>query len=352
MTEQHGTVAPAVRPARTRSLLTFAAFAVAIVAAAAAIHLWQELRALRETQAARSGANTARLTALDAELAALDGVFLRRDEFTHAMEELRQSHSLLASRLTGLEEAMGSMRLLTQSGRAAWLRSEVKYLLKLANDELYIAGNVSAALAALRAADARLQDLADPALNPVRETLRREIAALEKLPLPDSTGMALALAQMAERIPLLPLKRRAQTTFTPEPQAAPAGENGEPSGWEAIKASARRVFGEMVTIRRANEPVLPLLPPEQEYFLYRNLELKLESARAALLRRDNANFHASLRTARDWVALHFEPADPAVQAVVADLIAMDRIDIAPKLPDITASLVLLRKRYPDEEENR
>ena len=49
-----------------------------------------------------------------------------------------------------------------------------------------------------------------------------------------------------------------------------------------------------------------MLPPSQQYFLYQNLQLQLETARLALLRQETIIFHSSLETAVEWINNFFD----------------------------------------------
>lgn len=326
---------PQAAPPAGRSAVTILALVVAFASAAGAFTLWRELDTTRAASIAR-----------DAELA--DASAEERAELKLLIEQNRETLARFESRITELQETVAGIKRVTEQGRSAWLRAELKYLLRVANDELHIAQSPATALVALRAAAARLADLPDPALNPVRERLARDIALLERLPNLDSTGMALALLTLEERVAGLPLKTRAPERY--EPAALPADTAGE--GLAQVGQALKGVLGELVTVRRRSAPVEALLPEREEYFLYRNLELKLANARIALLKRDGPGFRASVRTARDWIALHFDSRDQAVRDAVTDLTAMERVDVAPALPDISGALEVLRRRWPDADEPR
>lgn len=344
--------APAAEAAAPRSYgwLAFFLFLIAAAAAAGSGYLYYELEQMRASRAD----NTAKLSALSEELAALGEVFVTRDEFNGSSEAQTEQLQQINNRLLVIEEAVAVLRNIAQGGRTAWLHAEVKYLLRLANDELHIARNRNTALRALRAlraADEILRELTDPALNPVRAQLRKEIAALQALPDPDVTGMALALAAISEQVYNLPLKRQAQDEFQPESAATAQDGETDRGIWSSAWTGVKDTFRSMVAIRRNETPTAPLLPPEQEYFLYQNLALRLESARLALLTRDAANYRTSLNAARNWLRTYFDTADPAVQSMLTDINGMLEVQLAPALPDISDSLEMLRSRYPDEDDS-
>lgn len=315
---------------------------LALAAGGAAAWLWHQLQLAERARAY----NTERLGELEDRIAALDTRFASRAALAELAESRAAAQARLENRLLALEEGVAVLRNAVQGGRAAWLRAEVKYLLRLAHEELHLAHNVAGALTALRAADERLQSLADPALHPVRAKLREHIAALEALPDPDVTGMALTLNALAGRVRELPLARRAHREYAPENSAGPPAASGF---WTRLWRGLSGAFANMVTVRRNETPVRPLLPPEQEYFVYQNLALQLQMARLALLRGDGANFRASLDTARAWLTTWFDTADPAVKSALADIEGLLEQPMPAELPDISGALQLLKARLPDED---
>lgn len=310
-----------------RSTLPAVLGVAALAALLATAYLWQELGAARS--AARDRERTV-FASVENDRVAL------RDE----LAEIAASSQELARRETTLEQEIAALRARSESGRETLTLAEARHLLRLANETLHLAHDPQRAAAALRAADARLAELHDGRIVAVRTQIARELAALSALPHADLPGVALALIALSERVPALPLRTRLPESAAPVP-ADPA----EPlSAWEHFVMRVQGAFRGLITVRRAPGASAPLLAPEQEWFLRRNLELKLETARLAALNRDGAAFVASIRTARDWLAVHFDPASPAVREAVRDLDAMQKLKLAPALPDLSRSLTLLEQR--------
>jgi uroporphyrin-3 C-methyltransferase len=154
--------------------------------------------------------------------------------------------------------------------------------------------------------------------------------------------MAVALTELAGSVDLLPLKRTAPARYQP------GGELGEPlppdaGFWQRFKAGFARLTGTLFTVRHHDLPVAPLLPPDQEFLLRRNLELKLETTRSALMEREAAVFQASAAAAESWLKEFFDTHDNAVKSAIQQLDDMQKQQIAPKLPDISRSLLMLRQ---------
>jgi len=106
----------------------------------------------------------------------------------------------------------------------------------------------------------------------------------------------------------------------------------------------------LVVIRHVEEKRRALLAPDQDYFVYQNLRLELESARLSLLRRDTENLHASVASLQEWLKEYFDKNDPAVVNVMATLQQLSSIDLEPPVPDISSSLESLRAYMREKAE--
>ena len=195
------------------------------------------------------------------------------------------------------------------------------------------------AAAALRAAERRLRDFADPAYAPVVTRLEQDIAALDAVPVPDVDRIMLTLDGIANAIDGQPLVQ-------PEPLRDRKPRDAEPGfagvDWSGLWRSIRDSFKSMITIRREGRPEQILLAPREEYFVHLNAQLKLEGARVAALRRDGAAFRDSVRSARAWISRWYDTDDATVQAMLGELEALEAQRLAPELPDIGGALRLLR----------
>jgi uroporphyrin-3 C-methyltransferase len=115
-----------------------------------------------------------------------------------------------------------------------------------------------------------------------------------------------------------------------------------------LKASWNRAldkFEKLIIIRHRDEPIEPLLSPEQAFFLRQNLHLMLEQAQVALLQRKQQPFDSSLSRAREWIATYFDSKDATTTALLEGLAELSTINVAPELPDISASLTSLKEYF-------
>jgi uroporphyrin-3 C-methyltransferase len=97
-------------------------------------------------------------------------------------------------------------------------------------------------------------------------------------------------------------------------------------------------------IRHRNKPVTAMLAPEQQFFVYQNIELQLEAARLAMLRGDQVLFDNSLKMTAQWLIDFFDNEANATTALVGEVEKLQKLDVNPALPDISKSLMALRER--------
>ncbi|MGE5626226.1 MAG: uroporphyrinogen-III C-methyltransferase [Bacillota bacterium] len=314
------------------SPLNALAFLLALVSLLFAGFTWYRLL---QTRAAEAAAEQ-RLTELE-QSAALKSALADQDA------TVQQALKAEGARIDELDAAYAELRKHSQEGRDAWIKAEAASLLVGANEEVQIRRDPALALKALQEADERLKLVSDPRLIAVRKEIARESNALRAVPQPDVEGMALTLASLAESVDSLPLKRTVPEHYVPGGSLngqAPAQPQGV---WDRFKAAVQRLANDMFTVRRHGVPVEPLLSPKEEFLLRRNLELKLETARSALLDRESGAFQDSVRSASAWLSAYFDLQNGAVKAGVQQLDAMRQQDIAPKLPELSSSLTLLRE---------
>lgn len=287
--------------------------------------LWQQQQVAAQQLSSDSKNNLAEMQAkLDARINQLSTAQAKADE----------AHANLERSLANLLDEVGR-------DRSAWAVAETVYFLQLANARLQLLQDVDTALEALNIADQRLQALGDPGFTPVREKIKSEIAALQVVAKTDLTGTALSLGALAAQIPALPLHVPAKHAEQP---AAPevATTDAEPSVWRRELRKVWNVMRELVDVRRTDKRIEPLLKPEEQRLLVQNIQLQLQTARIAVVQRDNKLYKGSLNMAAEWIKSHYDMNAEVTSSVVAQINTLAAVDLSPALPDISASLRLLR----------
>lgn len=277
----------------------------------------------------------ARLAELAANAAARD---LRFEAIENRFADRLTRLDSLPGRIGNLESSMASLRGMSSGLRDSWLLAEAEYYMQIANAQLQLAGNPKLAILALRLADEKIQQLANPALTDVRRALAGELRALSSINSPDIEGIALTLSSLATVVDSLPLDNDIDTRDKPDTPV-----DAELSGMARVLASIRKTAADVVSVRRSDVAVRPLIAPEAQYFLRANLALQFQAARIALLRGQQTLFDQSLDDAASWLNRYYDTSSAPVQSVLQTMSEVRQNVMPVSLPDISASLRLLRE---------
>ena len=186
---------------------------------------------------------------------------------------------------------MASLAGISQGARHTFLISEAEYYMQIANAQLQLANNPELATLALRMADERVTQLADPALTDVRRSLADELAALEVMEKPDLEGATLTLASLArvvESLPLADLRQQPAETAEADEEQGNLG-----AAWSSVKDA----MSGLVKVTPPGEARLAVLSPDAESFLRTNhcsadckpLDSRCCEASASILQKSSLN---------------------------------------------------------------
>jgi uroporphyrin-3 C-methyltransferase len=263
-------------------------------------------------------------------------------------EKLASQRELIATQQRQIDH---NARELLEAGnrtRTDWLLAEAEYLLRIANQRLMIEKDIRGAMSALEAADEVLTESDDIGVYPVRQQLAREILALKGLTGVDRTGLYLTLEAAIDSIHQLTdqalISENAPGFVVNAAQGESAGTDEEPGAvvqaWNKVKATLMQV----VVVRRMDEPVKPLLSPDQSAYARLNLQLMLEEAEMAVLRGNQPLYERALTKARTTIDDWYNASNPRVTALSETLAELAGKNVDPELPDISQSLDLLKER--------
>lgn len=226
--------------------------------------------------------------------------------------------------------------------RNDWLLAEAEYLVQLANHRLLLEKDVATAAVALKSADARLAEVADPALLGVRKILLNDLQTLNNIPTIDLAGLSVTLSALSNNISNLPLN-------TPDPkthkinQADKTPASPEVKSVKDLPAAIWKDIRSLIVIRNHEKPLQPLLAPNQHFFLVQNLALLLEQSRLALLNGHNEIYQERLETTEKWINQYFDTEHNVTRNMLASIDELQKFDIDPTLPDISSTFSAIKK---------
>ena len=315
---------------------------VALLLAAAGVLAWLDMR--RDGQALRTDV-AQRLASTDAALAQAKA---RESDLGNELRDAQAKVALLEARLAESQSQQAALETLYRElapSRDELALTEVEQVLVLASQQLALAGNVQAALAALQLADGKLARMDGPQLALLRRSLARDMDELKAVPFVDVVGISVKLDQAIAMVDNLPLAKDERLP-PPQPEATPANEPSWIKLLRDILADAKS----LVRIEVSDRPPAPLVSPPQAYFLRENLRLRLLTARLALLARDDKSFRNDLNAANAWVARYFDTRAKPVQVMSSTFTQLAATQMPAAVPDLSRSLDALRTlRIPREQ---
>ena len=260
-----------------------------------------------------------------------------REQIDALQAKLGANESRLAE-FQGQTEALKTLYQEVARSREETTLLEVEQAITLAGQQLQLAGNVQAAIFALRAADARLARLNRPQFLPLRKAVGRDLERLQALPVVDLAGMSWQIEQALLGIDKLPLSSYGRPAIplenTLETPVLPWWQQTANDLWAELKG--------LIRIQRFDRDEAVLLAPGQEFFLRENLKLRLLNARLAMLSHDQATFRSELKAAQAILVRHFVGEDKNVETFKVALRQLLTSELSIELPKLDASLAALR----------
>jgi uncharacterized protein HemX len=235
-------------------------------------------------------------------------------------------------RLSTVEAGLSSVAANSQNSGAELDLAEIDFLLRVANERLQLFADPSAADLALQAADVQIDALEDPMFLSVRQRIATSREALATVPRIDRVELSARISSMQAGIRSLP--------FRGETSSAPTAELPAETGWWA---SLKQTLSSLVTVRRRVPEEETLLSLEDKDYLRQGLWLQLESARLALMRKDADTYLGSLLRVKQTIEQYFANGSSPVQALLLEITTLERVEVAPVMPDVSAAWTQLRQ---------
>ena len=184
-----------------------------------------------------------------------------------------------------------------------WLLAEADYLVKLAGRKLFLEHDAVSATKLMESADQRIAALNDPSLVPLRKSMANDITKLKTVPLVDREGLVLRITSLQQQVDSLPLAN----ALLPEAQQVEKQVVSEDvNDWQNNLMTSLKDFSEnFITFRTRDGNVIPLLSPQQHFYLKENIKAKLETAIKAVYVEQQDIYSTALTTADKWSATFF-----------------------------------------------
>lgn len=293
-------------------LATVAIVLAALLGGGLAIQMQQQQTQYEaQITALRAELNQTR-SAVDTQLAEVtQQAEAKATEVTHRAETVLEQQQ---KSIQSLQLAMADVK-----GRRPndWLLAEADYLVKLAGRKLFLEHDVESATQLMESADQRIASLNDPSLTPLRKAMANDITKLKSVPLIDRDGLVLRLISLQQQVDALPL---ANAILPDAPQEIQQVVSDDINNWQDNLMTSLKDFAEnFITFRTRDGNVIPLLSPEQHFYLKENVKAKLETAIKSVYVEQQEIYTTSLKTAQEWSTSFFNQNDNTVQTFQSTL---------------------------------
>lgn len=224
--------------------------------------------------------------------------------------------------------------------------SEADYLIHLANLHLQVGHNAKIAAKLLKLALNEIKPLDNTLLLPLKRALNTDINKLDAVKSVDVASLILRLDNLNNKIENVftrPMIFQSQTTSSQQPQKNKKDEvKTEQLPWYKQALHGLAGLKELIIIRHHVYPTIPLLSPTQQFFLLQNIKLKLLQAEWAILNHQPKIYQQALQQVEQWLQ-SFSRDPAAIDEINQEIQSLTAIDIKPKLPNISASLIALQQ---------
>ena len=251
-----------------------------------------------------------------------------------SLEKQLQLLKSIPTRMSLVEDRIGSLVGVSSDTRNNFLISEAEYYLKIANFQLQILNSPKQASLALHIANERIKQIPDLNLIDVQQAISNEIGMLEKIITIDLEKIVLQILNLIEITEILSLKKLSDDS---EVERTDLEEKNVIHAWNNTK----KAISNLVQITPPGS--LKELPKsyESERHLKNILKLQLQLAALALMQREQAIFETALNNIDKTLDKFFDSNNEQInniKIIIADI----KSEVSTlSVPDISASLSLL-----------
>jgi uroporphyrin-3 C-methyltransferase len=337
--EESDTVAEPARDAAapgavvvSRGLMIFLAVVAALALVASGL-LWQKLSNIQEQLARQS--QEAGATAIEARTLAKQAQEIARDTAgRQAVLDTRLAE--VALQRSQVEELIQSLSRSRDENTVV----DIEAALRLAQQQAQVTGTAEPLLAALRAADQRLER-GGPRLARVRAAVLRDIDRIKGAAVVDIPGLLTRIDEIARQVDEIPLANAVAPAAAAAASARRKEAPHKPTWWEQALADVREEARNLVRVSRIDEPEAVLLAPDQGFFVRENVKLKLLNARLEVLSRQMEPARSDIASAAGALRKYFDANSRRTQVALQQLQQMQAQLRTVELPRIDETLAVL-----------
>lgn len=265
-----------------------------------------------------------------------DQLAQQQKQFEKINQELAQQTQTIAA----LTKTVGEISAQLNEGKQTDLLKryrlgDIKHLLILANQALMFEYDPQKAVVLLSEANQNISTLNDATLTEVSVQIMSDSEALKAVKVVDVENIYTQLNTLIAQTDTL--------SVTPVLKFVPDDNSDKAQANASTVSNVLNWLGQYIKIRKQTQAVTPLLTPEESVYVKHNIVVLLEQAQWGLLRREPLAYKTSLERAEKLVQQYAVKTDSVTTALLESIAQLKAVDIAPALPDISKSVLLLEK---------
>jgi len=196
----------------------------------------------------------------------------------------------------------------SKDAKEAWLISEIEYLLKIADSQYTLTGDIEKSIHALNLAMSSLKETNNPNLNNVKQAVEDEIKTLNNIKVYDSEDLIDVIDQYIEKIDFLEIKSSLNT----KEQSI---KDNDPIQFQAW-ASAKKAFKEIISIRR-NEQINSYRELQMNNdFISIQLKKLLDDVKLALIIKNKLIYQETIINIITWLKKYYDQEDKDIKEML------------------------------------
>lgn len=251
---------------------------------------------------------------------------------------LQTKSQALETRVQNIAEELSSV---TGLNRIDWQISHAEHLVRAAHQRLILTSDIDGAYALLDAADKIMADINELGVIDVRRAMADDLITLSVSNKVDTVGLFEKIDALKAQIMQLSLPAQDFKAKEVTVKEMPANADLQTEIIVTMDNIWQR-FNSQYQIQKLDEPIKPILSSEQRVYLKQNLNLLMEQAQLAVIKRDPVVYQRILQQAETWVTDHFRIDTPVGETVLETLAEMKTVELNPTAPDITATIRSLK----------
>ena len=196
----------------------------------------------------------------------------------------------------------------SKDAKQAWLISEIEYLLKIADSQYTLTGDIEKSIHALNLAMSSLKETNNPNLNNVKQAVEDEIKTLNNIKVYDSEDLIDVIDQYIEKIDFLEIKSSLNTKEQ-------SRKDNDPIQFQAW-SSAKKAFKEIISIRR-NEQINSYRELQMNNdFISIQLKKLLDDAKLALIIKNKLIYQETIINIITWLKKYYDQEDKDIKEML------------------------------------